>query len=95
MCIEKFPRDTNMTDMITSLLLQFQERAEARERSFIGRPIRGSQDSRLLGCKDVTTPKIFSHLSLLKGRRLSGALLLLPYTPSELIARGIRYLLKT
>jgi len=31
MRIEKFPRDTNMADMNKSLLLQFQERTEARE----------------------------------------------------------------
>jgi hypothetical protein len=54
MRIEKFPLDTNMTEMTKSLLLQFQERTEAREGTvfladeenrlwgFIGRPIRGS-----------------------------------------------------
>ena len=99
--MEKFPRDTNMADMTKSLLLQFQEMAEARERmvflpdnenrlgGFIGRPIRGSP-SHLLGCKEVTTPKIFSHLSLIKRRRMRGALFPLPYTPSEFIAWGIK-----
>ena len=54
MRIEKFPRDTNMADMNKSLLLQFQERTEAREVTvflpdnenrlwgFIGLSIKGS-----------------------------------------------------
>ena len=85
-----------MTDMIKSLLLQFQERAEARERTgFLSNDENRLwgfivADSRLLGCKEVTAPKIFSHLSLLKRRRMRGVLFPLPYTPSEFIARGIR-----